>query len=191
MTADWLKNIDSSWTLFLDRDGVINIEKEDDYIRHWDDFYFIDGVLDAFPIFSSCFGRVVIVTNQKGVGKGLMTENDLLEINRGIIDTVEKAGGHIDQIYYCTALDDDHPCRKPNPGMAYQAKKEFSDIDFNRSLMVGNTMGDMKFGKACGMYTIFIPSAKPMPDLPDPAIDLVFPALYDLAKALQNQVAAK
>jgi D-glycero-D-manno-heptose 1,7-bisphosphate phosphatase len=184
MTADWIKQIDKNWTIFLDRDGVINIEKEEDYIRHWDDFYFIDGVLDAFPVFSRTFGRVFIVTNQKGVGKGLMTEDDLKGINNGILDMVERSGGHVDRIYYCTALDNTDPCRKPNPGMAYQAKKDYPDIDFNRSLMIGNTMSDMKFGKGLGMYTIFIPSAKPMPELPDPLIDAVFPSLYDVAKAL-------
>jgi D-glycero-D-manno-heptose 1,7-bisphosphate phosphatase len=184
MTADWIKQIDKTWTIFLDRDGVINIEKEDDYIRHWDDFHFIDGVLDAIPEFSRHFGRVVVVTNQKGVGKGLMSENDLLSINNGILDMVEKSGGHIDMIYYCTALEDSDPCRKPNPGMAYQAQKDFPELDFNRSLMIGNTMGDMKFGKACGMYTIFIPSAKPMPELPNALIDAVFQSLYDVAKAL-------
>ncbi|HSF44621.1 MAG TPA: HAD-IIIA family hydrolase [Chitinophagaceae bacterium] len=184
ITADWISKIDKHWTLFLDRDGVINIEKEDDYIRHWDEFYFIDGVLDALPVFARKFGRIVIVTNQKGVGKGLMSEENLAEINTGIHEMVNGAGGRIDKIYYCIALEDSDPYRKPNPGMAYMAKAEFPEIDFNRSLMVGNTMGDMKFGKACGMYTVFIPSGKPMPAIPNPLIDQVFPSLYDLAKAL-------
>jgi D-glycero-alpha-D-manno-heptose 1-phosphate guanylyltransferase len=183
-TADWLSKIDKDWTLFLDRDGVINIEKEGDYIRHWDEFYFIDGVLDALPVFAKKFGRIVIVTNQKGVGKGLMSEENLLEINNGIHDMVQGAGGRIDKIYYCIAVEDNDPFRKPNPGMAHLAKNDFPEIDFNRSLMVGNTMGDMKFGKACGMYTVFIPSEKPMPSLPDPLVNAVFPSLYDLAKAL-------
>jgi histidinol-phosphate phosphatase family protein len=184
MTADWIKQIDRSWTLFLDRDGVINIEKEDDYIRHWEDFYFIAGVLDAFPVFAKTFGRIVIVTNQKGVGKGLMSEESLLEINKGIHEMVHGAGGRIDKIYYCVAVDDSDPCRKPHPGMAHLAKADFPEIDFNRSLMVGNTISDMKFGKALGMYTVFIPSEKPMPALPDPLVNTVFPSLYDLAKAL-------
>lgn len=184
MTADWIRQIDKSWTIFLDRDGVINIEKEDDYVRHWDEFIFIDGVLDAFPVFARHFGRIVIVTNQKGVGKGLMTEQALSDINKGIHEMVSGAGGRLDRIYYCTAISDSDPCRKPNPGMAHLAQQDFPDIDFNKSLMVGNTMGDMKFGKACGMYTVFIPSEKPMPALPDPLIDEVFLSLYHLAKAL-------
>ncbi len=141
-------------------------------------------MLESFPVFSRSFGNIFIVTNQKGVGKGLMTENDLLQINKGIISAVELAGGHLDKIYYCTALDDNHPCRKPNPGMAGLAKQEHPQVDFNRSLMIGNTMSDMRFGRAVGMHTIFIPSAKPMPLLPDPLIDQVFPGLYGVAKAL-------
>jgi histidinol phosphatase-like enzyme len=68
--------------------------------------------------------------------------------------------------------------------MGYQAQREFPEIDFSCSLMVGNTMGDMKFGKALGAKTIFIPSTKPMPSLPDPLIDDVYGSLIALAKAL-------
>ncbi len=184
MMDNWMKKIDRSWTLFLDRDGVINIEKEHDYIPSWSEFRFIEGALESFSIFAKTFGRIFIVTNQKGVGKGLMTVADLEEINSSLIRSVEHAGGHIDKIYYCTALEDTHPCRKPNPGMALAAKEDFPDIDFNRSLMIGNTMGDMRFGRSCGMHTIFIPSQKPMPEIPNPLIDEVLPGLYGVAKAL-------
>ena len=107
------------------------------------------------------------------------------------MSAVEAAGGHIDKIYYCIALDDNDPCRKPNTGMALQAKKEYPEIDFRKSLMVGNTIGDMQFGKSSGMYTVFIPSAKPDLPLPHPLVDGVFKDLYTLAKALQKSVAAK
>jgi D-glycero-D-manno-heptose 1,7-bisphosphate phosphatase len=180
----WIKNIDRSWTLFLDRDGVINVEKEDDYIRTWSEFTFIEGALESFPVFARAFGRIFIVTNQKGVGKGLMSAENLREINGGIIQAIQEAGGRIDKIYCCTAVDNNDPCRKPNPGMALTAKKEYPDIDFKRSLMIGNTLGDMRFGRSCGMYTIFIPSQKPMPDIPNSLIDGVFPGLAAVAKAL-------
>jgi histidinol-phosphate phosphatase family protein len=180
----WTKDIDRSWTLFLDRDGVINIEKEGDYIRNWHEFQFIDGVLESFPLFSQKFGRIFIVTNQKGVGKGLMSLDDLDDINNRILAAVQHAGGHIDKIYCCTALEDTDPCRKPNPGMAQQAQRMYPEIDFNKSLMIGNTLGDMRFGRACGMRTIFIPSGKPMPELPNSLIDEVYPGLLAVAKAL-------
>lgn len=182
--SNWIKDIDRSWTLFLDRDGVINMEKEGDYILNWDEFHFIEGVLESFPLFSQKFGRIFMVTNQKGVGKGLMSMADLEDINARILAAVENAGGRIDKIYCCTALEDTDPCRKPNPGMAQEAKRMYPEIDFNRSLMIGNTMGDMRFGRSCGMRTIFIPSAKPMPELPNSLIDEVFPGLLAVAKAL-------
>ncbi len=187
----WTDKIDNSWTLFLDRDGVINRESENDYIRDWSSFHFLPGVTGSFSIFTKIFKRIFIVTNQKGVGKGLMTEADLENINNNLLAAVNNAGGHIDKIYYCTALDDNDPCRKPNNGMALQAKKDFPDIDFNKSLMVGNTLGDMQFGKTSGMYTVFIPSEKACPPLPHPLIDKVYDDLAALAKALQKSVAAK
>jgi histidinol-phosphate phosphatase family protein len=179
-----LQEIDKGWTLFLDRDGVVNHEKEADYIRHRGEFRLYDGVTEAMPVFSKRFGRIVMVTNQKGIGKGLMSEEDLADIHAYMRSLLEPNGGRIDRIYYCPDLDEQSPNRKPNPGMGYQARKEFPEIDFSRSIMVGNTMGDMKFGKALGARTIFIPSTKPMPVLPDPLIDGVYDNLLALAKAL-------
>jgi histidinol-phosphate phosphatase family protein len=176
--------IDKDWTLFLDRDGVINYEKEADYIRNTDEFRFYEGVPEAINIFAQSFGRIFVVTNQKGIGKGLMTEKDLQKIHDYMMSTIIQHGGRIDHIYFCPDLDEASPNRKPNPGMGFQAKADFPEIDFSRSLMVGNTMSDMKFGKALGAKTIFIPSTKPMPVLPDPLIDAVYPGLHALAKAL-------
>jgi histidinol phosphatase-like enzyme len=68
--------IDTSWTLFIDRDGVINQEKKEDYILNWNEFKFYDGVKQAMEIFNKKFGVIVVVTNQRGIGKGLMTEDD-------------------------------------------------------------------------------------------------------------------
>jgi len=186
-----IDQIQHDWTLFLDRDGVINHESETDYVRNWDSFEFIDGVIESFPIFSRIFNRIFIVTNQKGVGKGLMSIEDLLNINKNLVTSIENAGGHIDKIFYCTSINDDDPCRKPNSGMALQAKDEFPEIDLQKSLMVGNTMSDMQFGKSTGMLTVFIPSAKPSPLLPHPSIDAVFQDLFTLAKALQKSVVNK
>jgi D-glycero-D-manno-heptose 1,7-bisphosphate phosphatase len=178
---NWMEKLDNSWTLFLDRDGVINAESDEDYIRNW----------ESFSIFNRIFNRIIIVTNQKGVGKGLMSEEDLLIINRNLTEAVRNAGGEISKIYYCTALEETAPCRKPNNGMALQARKDFPEIDFSKSLMAGNTVGDMQFGRTTGMFTVFIRSEKPIPPLPNDLIDTVFDNLHTLAKALQKSVAAK
>ena len=181
MSSDFLITIDSSWTLFLDRDGVINVEKENDYIRNVAEFQFLEGVELAVAKLSQVFGRIVVVTNQKGIGKGLMTETDLSSIHQKMTSEIVKAGGRIDQVYFCPDKDPESSCRKPNIGMAIQAKKDFCEIDFNRSLMVGNTLSDMQFGRSCGMRTIFVLSAKPVPELPHPAIDELYPSLAAFA----------
>jgi D-glycero-D-manno-heptose 1,7-bisphosphate phosphatase len=181
-----LQNIQNDYTLFLDRDGVINHEKQNDYIHTWEEFTFYDGVLDAMEIFSSKFRRIIIVTNQKGVGKGLTKEEDLKTIHQNMQAAIEKANGRIDAIYYCTDLDDDSPNRKPQPGMGLQAAAQFSDIDLSKAIMVGNTLSDMKFGRNLGVHTIFLPTTRPEVDLQDKHIDAVYNSLIDFANALKH-----
>ncbi len=179
-----LTTIDDSWTLFIDRDGVVNEEKKDDYIRNWEEFIFYDGVKEAFKLFAGKFGRIIIVSNQRGVGKGLMTEDDLASIHRKMQAEIEAAGGRIDRIYYCTSTDPKHPDRKPNPGAAFMAKNDFPEIDLGKSVIAGNKPSDMLFGRFAGMYTIFIKSTNPDQLIPHPDIDLAFDSLFNFAKAL-------
>ncbi len=179
-----LSIINSAWTLFLDRDGVVNQEKTGGYILNWDEFHFYDGVTDAFQKFSSKFGRILIVSNQRGVAKGLMTETDLNDIHKNMQLEIEQTGGRIDKIYYCTSADVLHPDRKPNPGMALRAMNDFPSIDPSRSIIAGNKISDMLFGRNAGLHTVFIKSTHPNQPLPDPDIDLAFDSLHDFAKAL-------
>jgi D-glycero-alpha-D-manno-heptose 1-phosphate guanylyltransferase len=179
-----LTKIDNSWTLFLDRDGVINYEKKNDYIRNPKELKFYEGVLEAMKIFNEKFGKIVVVSNQRGVGREMMTENDLLEINNFLITTIESAGGRIDNIYYCTAVDATDPHRKPNPGMAFSAKLDFPEIDLTKSIMIGNRPSDMLFGKNAGIYTVYLATTHPETAFPHPDIDLRFDTLIDFAKAL-------
>ncbi|HZE83023.1 MAG TPA: HAD family hydrolase [Puia sp.] len=180
-----LDTIDAGWTLFLDRDGVINHEKEQSYVFHYDEFVFYDGVKEALPILARKFGRILVVTNQRGVGKGLMTKEDLGDIHGKMVEEILKSGGRIDRIYYCDSLSNEHPHRKPNPGMALLAKKDYPEIDLSRSVMVGNNISDMEFGRNAGMFTVFLRTTQPDLALPHPSIDLSFNSLYEFAKALQ------
>ena len=180
-----LKDIDTRWTLFLDRDGVINHEKEGSYVLHYDEFVFYDNVKEALRICASAFGRIVIVTNQRGIGKGMMTAGDLQVIHEKMIAEIVLAGGRIDRIYYADSLLDEHPLRKPHPGMAWAAQVDFPTIDFSRSLMVGNNISDMEFGRNAGMGTVFLTTTRPDQPLPDACIDLSFSSLYEFAKHLQ------
>lgn len=179
-----LKNIDTSWTLFLDRDGVINHEKEMDYVYRYDEFIFYDGVKEALKILSEYFGKIILVTNQRGVGRELMTEDDLLDIHLQMMSDITGSGGRIDEIFYCTSTDNEHPNRKPNPGMAIEAQKKFPPIDFRKSIMVGNNLSDMQFGRNAGMFTIHVRTTHPDILLPHELIDMSFADLLEFANAI-------
>ena len=180
-----LKKIDKRWTLFLDRDGVINNEKHMDYINSWDEFKFFPGVKEAIKTFSEKFGNIFIVTNQRGVTKGLTKLEDLEVIHKNLVEEVATAGGKITKVYYCCDMDDASQNRKPNPGMGLQAKKEFPEVDFSKSVMVGNTISDMEFGRNLGIpLNIFIRSTHPLLGVQHPMVDLVYPDLASFAKAL-------
>lgn len=169
-----LRKIDKSWTLFLDRDGVINKEKYLEYVLDYMEFKFGDGVLQALKTLSDRFGRMILVTNQRGVEKKLMTEDALVRIHTEMLKEIEDHGARLDAIFYCTALDDNHPNRKPQAGMAFLAKESYPEIEFSRSIMVGNKLSDMMFGRNAGMYTVFVKTTDPDLTLPNPAIDLAF-----------------
>lgn len=143
-------------TLFLDRDGVINKHIPDGYVKNWDEFEFLPGVLEAFEILSVYFKTIVIVTNQRGVGKRLMTEDELINIHERMTSEIRQYGGRIDKIYYCTDINMDNPNRKPNSGMALQAKNDFPCIEFKESIMIGDGQSDIEFGNRLGMKTVLI-----------------------------------
>lgn len=181
-----LNAIDKGWTLFLDRDGVINHEKKEDYILNWEEFVFYDGVKETFHLLVQKFGRIIIVSNQRGVGKGLMTEADLRDIHLNMQQEIEAAGGRIDHIYYCISTDNKHPDRKPNPGMAFHAKSFYPEVNLEKALIVGNKLSDMRFGRNSGIYTIFAATTNPETPFPHPDIDLRFDSLPDFAKSFQD-----
>jgi histidinol-phosphate phosphatase family protein len=143
-------------TLFLDRDGVINVHYPGDYVKSVDEFVFIDGVLEALRILSHLFTHIIVVTNQRGVGKGVMNLQDLEAIHRYMTKIIAANGGRIDRVYVSTALDDSHPDRKPNPGMALSSKRDFPDIDFSNSLMLGDDISDMQFAVNAGIPAVLI-----------------------------------
>ncbi|CAG0910654.1 unnamed protein product, partial [Cyprideis torosa] len=135
------------WTLFLDRDGVINKRLPDNYVRSIEEFEFLGGVKEALFWFSQYFDRIFIVTNQQGIDKGIMDHEDLYLIHDYLLSEVEKSGGKIDQIYYCPHLSIEKSYyRKPNPGMAIMAKEDFPEIEFASSIMVGDSYSDIVFG---------------------------------------------
>lgn len=143
--------------LFLDRDGVINIKLDNDYVKKWDEFIFINGALEALKKLSIYFDIIIIVTNQQGIGKGLMIENDLKIIHSKMLSKLFKAGVYINKIYYSSDLKTKiGNTRKPNIAMGLKAKIDFPDINFSNSIMIGDSDSDIEFGKRLGMTCIKI-----------------------------------
>ena len=137
--------------LLLDRDGVINVLRPGDYVKAPEEFVFCDGAREALRLLEPLFRRIVIVTNQRGVGRGLMSSADLEAIHAGMLEKIREAGGRIDDIYICTATDPDDPRRKPNPGMAAEVLADYPDVDFRRSIMVGDSDSDREFASRAGI----------------------------------------
>lgn len=178
---EWRGKIDKSWTLFLDRDGVINVRLIDDYVKNTGEFEFIPGVLDAFKIFAEKFGKIIIVTNQQGVGKGLMTMSDVSDVHSFMTKDIEAQKGRVDAIYVCPQLKSDPDnFRKPSPKMAFMAQHDFPEIDFEKSIMIGDSNSDIEFGRNAGMYTILV-GDEPVKTGPHDHFD----SLYQFAKILK------
>ena len=149
------------WTLFLDRDEVVNACPMGDYVKKLEDFVFIENVPKAIRLLEKCFHRIVMVTNQQGIGKKLMTDNDLLEIHKYMMGEIEKEGGRIDKIYFAPNLaSENSDMRKPGKGMAVHAQKDFPEINFQKSLMIGDTESDMLFAKNLNMKAISVGETK-------------------------------
>lgn len=183
---DW--KIDDQWTLFLDRDGTINTLLPGDYVKTWDEFKFIDGVLDAIPIFNKLFGLTLIATNQQGIGKKIMTEKSLRSIHVKMLTAITESGGYIDEVYYCPALASEQAeCRKPDIGMAIQAVRDFPNIDLKKSIMIGDTLTDMQFGKNAGMKTILLTSDKTLSSKFVPFVNYCVSDLATLADLFIDQ----
>lgn len=181
--------VDKLWTLFLDRDGVINLLYPNDYVKKWNEFYFLEGVMDAFQKLGVLFRRTLIVTNQQGVGKGLMTKEDLAYIHEEMLKEVRKYGGKINAIYTATDLikDDVNGMRKPATGMARKAAKDFPEIDFKKSIMVGDSVTDMQFGRSVGMLTVYVGDIHKLTENDKQYIDDYCESLIDFANRLIEQ----
>jgi histidinol-phosphate phosphatase family protein len=142
-------------TLFLDRDGVINVKLEGRYVRNTDEFEFMPGAELAIAHFSKIFKRILIVTNQQGIAKGIMSDKDLGVLHDYMLFELKKNGGVIDKIYYCPHLAAENcSCRKPNPGMIQQAIIDFPEIKVEDSYLIGDSDTDILAGNKTGLITV-------------------------------------
>lgn len=144
-------------SLFLDRDGVLNRRIPGSYITDPADFVPERGAMQALGLLNNHFQHIVVITNQAGIGKGLMQETDLQAIHQKMLALAAATGGRIDRIYFCPHLPTAGcACRKPATGMALQAKTDLPEIDFSTAWMVGDSLSDMLLGQVLGMTTVLI-----------------------------------
>jgi histidinol-phosphate phosphatase family protein len=144
-------------TLFLDRDGVINVRTPGDYVKTLEEFIFEHKAPEAISQLTPYFNRIVVLTNQSGIGKGLMTELQLNSVHSVLLASVRTAGGRIDGIYFCPHRPDAGcACRKPAIGLALQAQADFPEIHFRDSWLVGDSVCDMELARALGARAVLI-----------------------------------
>lgn len=175
-------SIDKSWTLFLDRDGVINERLIGDYVKRLEELKIIKGVPEAIKKFTHRFKRIVVVTNQQGIGKGLMTADDLHLIHNRIEEIIEKAEGRIEKFYFAPQLASENSNdRKPGTGMGLKAQDDFPDINFDKCVMIGDSESDIEFGMKLGMKTIMLKTDRNLIT----KADYIFENLHEVANALE------
>lgn len=151
--------MEAGWSIlhkvvFLDRDGVINVQAaEHEYIKSWEEFVFLPGVPEAIGVLNRAGYLVLVVTNQRGVARGMMSLADVDEIHRKMCLALEKAGAKIDKVYVCPHDIGQCSCRKPDIGLFLQAEQDY-DIDKKKSWMVGDSRSDVEAGMRYGVRSI-------------------------------------
>jgi D-glycero-D-manno-heptose 1,7-bisphosphate phosphatase len=141
--------------IFLDRDGVV-IENRDGYVRSWSDVEFLPGALNALARLNSTLFKIVLVSNQSAVGRGLLTLEMALELHERIVAKVRDAGGRVDDSFLCPhAPWEDCQCRKPQPGLLFQAARKHG-LDLGRSYMVGDALSDIQAGRFAGVSRLVL-----------------------------------
>ena len=145
--------------VFLDRDGVINKKKpEGEYVLSVEDFEILPGVAEAINLLNRKGYIVIVVTNQRGVARGLLSHEKLTEIHEYLMREISKKGAYINGIYACTHDKGQCDCRKPKPGLITKALEEHL-IDIQNSYMIGDAVSDMEAGREAGAKCIFLERA--------------------------------
>lgn len=142
--------------VFIDRDGVINVDPIGDYVKSWQDFRFHEGVLDGLKRFTDTGYKIVLISNQAGVGDGVFSEKALWDINERMLEEFRKAGIRIHGVYYCLhGKTEGCGCRKPRTGLFHRAATTLR-FDKTSSYFVGDKVTDIEAGKNFGLKTILV-----------------------------------
>lgn len=143
-------------TVFLDRDGVINRNLDNDYVKEWAEFEFLTGAKEAIKALTDANCDVIIISNQSGIGKGLMSIDTVEGIHARMIEEIEEYGGKVRAVYYCPhRASDSCDCRKPKPGMLHRATREFG-TELSSSYLIGDNITDIQAGAQVGCTTILV-----------------------------------
>lgn len=149
------------WTVFLDRDGVLNRKAPDgDYVKTWDEFAWLPGAREAVRLLNVAGIITVVVTNQRGVARGLMRAEDVISIHRRMQEELLELGAHLDGIYFCPHEVGKCRCRKPEIGLFLQAQSELPEIDFSRSFVVGDSLADIEAAYRIGARPVWVGGAR-------------------------------
>ena len=148
--------------IFLDRDGVINKDRSD-YVKSVSEFEFLPGARESLRELTKAGYKIVVISNQQAVGKGIISKETLEEIDLLLKEEVAKSGGRIDATYYCPHLKDENcDCRKPATGLLERASRDF-DVRLEETIFVGDTVTDIEAGKRAGCQTIALLTGKLSP----------------------------
>ena len=148
-------NIKMNKAIFLDRDGIINIERKD-YVKTVEEFVFIDGIFEVMKWIKDKGYLVIIITNQSAINRKIINENDLQKIHNFLFKQAKRQNVKIDGIYFCPHTPDENcECRKPKPGMILKAAQEFQ-IDLKNSIMIGDSNTDMEAAQQAGCDGILV-----------------------------------
>jgi D-glycero-D-manno-heptose 1,7-bisphosphate phosphatase len=144
-------------TVFLDRDGVLNEKMpEGKYVTGWTEFRALPGVTKALARLKAADLRIIVVSNQRGIALGLYSAADVEAIHTNFQKSLQAGGAGVDAFYFCPHDKQECDCRKPLPGMFEQARQDFPEITAAESVMIGDSLSDIEFGKRLGMRTVFI-----------------------------------
>jgi len=171
---------------FLDRDGVINQKAPDgEYVTRWEDFHFLPGVTQGITQLNRAGFQVIVVTNQRCVAKGLLSEIELKDLHRRMSEHLARGGARIEAIYYCPhEVEPPCICRKPAPGLLLEAARS-RGLDLSSSWMIGDSDADIQAGKSAGCKTARVSVAEAAEREPEKVraleivADITAPSLFE------------
>lgn len=177
--------------VFLDRDGVINVNRADN-VRTWEEFIFENGSLEALARLGATDFRVIVISNQSGIGRGQMTQETVEEIHRRMSDETARAGGRIHRVYYCPHLVEDRcMCRKPSPEMVLRGRDEYS-LDLASSYLIGDWVDDIRAARNAGVTPLLVQTGRGQRALQEmQTLEIPLPEVFENLREAVNWILEK